>query len=514
MTPMRHLVTATTIFLSLASAGQSRPTASADPKDQRRFEFTIKGIVKDTVFLANYYGNKLMYNDTAIADAKGRVVFANKRGYKAGVYAVVIPGPRYFEFLANEPLVIMTSDTADLGGKLAVEKSAENRIFMDYVRYINEQRKAAEAVSKEREATDDPKKKEELKERLIGHEKAIRTYQEDLVAKNPGTYVAMIVRMSMSPDEKEIRKPDGTLDSAATYYSFRSHFWDNTDLTDERILRTPVFQNKFEEYIGKVVPQIPDTINKCADELIARMDKNRSDDLWRFAVHNITYKYETSDIMGMDAVFVHMAQTYYCPKPGQKSRATWMTEEKLDKLCERARKQAPIIIGAQAKNIILPDTTEQNWVDMYRIPHEYVLVVFWDPHCGHCKKTLPDIYTQYKEKLRPIDVEVYAVAKATDSTLFADWKKYLKENGMDWVNVGLTWHVYTEAKKNPNKFIPSFTTIESLNYADSWDVYSTPKFFLLDADRKIIGKQLNPDQMVDLIAQLKKRKGKEGTKSN
>jgi hypothetical protein len=29
-------------------------------------------------------------------------------------------------------------------------------------------------------------------------------------------------------------------------------------------------------------------------------------------VHNITYKYETSEIMGMDAVFVHMALTYYC----------------------------------------------------------------------------------------------------------------------------------------------------------------------------------------------------------
>ncbi len=511
---MRQLATASAFFLGILATAQSKPAESTDPNDQRRFEFTIKGVVKDTVYLANYYGNKLMYNDTAVADAKGKVVFAKKRGYRAGVYAVVIPGPRYFEFLANEPLVVMSSDTTDLGGKLAIEKSEENRIFLDYVRYINTQRKEADAVHKEREATDDPIKKSALKERLVGYEKAIRAYQTDLVAKHPGTYVAMIVKMSMSPEEQEVRKADGSLDSSGTYYNYRAHFWDNTDLTDERILRTPVFQNKFEEYIGKVVPQIPDTINKCADELIARMDKNHSDDLWRFAVHNITYKYETSDIMGMDAVFVHMAQTYYCPKPGQKSRATWMSQEKLDKLCERARKQAPLIIGAQAKNIILPDSTEQNWVDMYRTQHEYVLVVFWDPHCGHCKKTLPDLYTQYKEKLRPIDVEIFAVAKATDSVLFADWKEYLAENGMDWVNVGLTWHVYTDAKQNPGKYIPKYTTIESLNYADAWDVYSTPKFFLLDADRKIIGKQLTPDQMVDLIGTLKKRKAKEAAKGN
>lgn len=506
---MRHLATVSALLLVLIGTAQKPPTGSSDPKDQRRLEFAIKGIVKDTVYLANYYGNKLMYNDTAVADGKGKVVFANKKGYKPGVYAVVIPGPHYFEFLVNEPFVQMSSDTLDLGGKLTIQKSVENQVFMDYVRFINAQRKEADAVHREREATEDPIKRASLKEKLVGYEKAIRTYQEDLVAKHPGTLVGMIVKMSISPEEKEVRKADGSLDSSATYYSYRSHFWDNTDLTDERVLRTPVFQNKFEEYIGKVVPQIPDTINKCADELIQRMDKNHSEELWRFAVHNITYKYETSDIMGMDAVFVHMAQTYYCPKPGQKSRATWMSEEKLEKLCDRARKQAPLIIGAQAKNIILPDTTEQNWVDMYRIPHEYVLVIFWDPHCGHCKKTLPGIYTAYKDSLRPLDVEVFAVAKATDSVLFHDWKEFIIENKLDWVNTGLTWHVYTDAKQNPSKYIPKSTTIESLNYADAWDVYSTPKFFLLDADRKIIGKQLAPHQMVDLINTLKKRKSKE-----
>ncbi len=66
-------------------------------QDQRRLEFTIKGADKDTIFLANYYGSKLYYNDTAVADARGHVVFASAKGYKAGVYAVVVPGPKYFE---------------------------------------------------------------------------------------------------------------------------------------------------------------------------------------------------------------------------------------------------------------------------------------------------------------------------------------------------------------------------------------------------------------------------------
>jgi len=210
----------------------------------------------------------------------------------------------------------------------------------------------------------------------------------------------------------------------------------------------------------------------------------------------------------MDAVFVHMAQKYYCPIDGSVGRATWMPKDKLDKLCERAKKEAPLIIGAKAKDIILTDTTELKWIDMYKLPQEWLLVVFWDPHCGHCKKALPDLYTQYVEKLRPIGVEVFSVAKATDSTLFSDWKIFIHEHKMDWTNVGLTWHVYADAKKNSGKYIPGLTTIESLNYSDAWDVFSTPKMFLLDSERKIVGKQLTPDQVVDLITNLKKIKAR------
>ncbi len=490
-----------------STIAKAAPAASSVPPiERRRLEFLIRGAAKDSIFLANYYGSKLYYNDTAVADAKGRVVFASPKGYKAGVYAVVVPGPRYFELIVNEPLIQMETDTADLTGHLLVKKSHENQLFIDYVRFINTQRKAADGVAKERDTTTDPIRKAVLRERLVAYEKDIKAYQSDLVAKNPGTYTGVIVKMSMAPDQVDVKKTDGSLDSSATYYAYRAHFWDNTDLTDERVLRTPVFQNKFEEYIGKVVPQIPDTIDKCADELVHRMD--HGDELFKFAVHNITYKYETSDIMGMDAVFVHMAQTYYCPIDGSPGRAKWMPADKLDKLCERARKQAPLIIGAKGKDIILPDTTEQHWISLYHIPAEYALVVFWDPHCGHCKKTLPGLYTEYVEKLRPLGVEVFSVAKATDSTLFADWKAFIRENHMDWINVGLTWHVYTEAKVTPSKYIPRLTTIESLNYADAWDVYSTPKMFLLDADRRIVGKQLTADQMVDLINNLKKRKAR------
>ncbi|MFN3876159.1 MAG: TlpA family protein disulfide reductase, partial [Flavobacteriales bacterium] len=211
------------------------------------------------------------------------------------------------------------------------------------------------------------------------------------------------------------------------------------------------------------------------------------------------------DIMGMDAVFVHMALTYYCPKGGKPGRVDWMEADKLEKLCERARKQEPLTLGRKAPTLILTDTTEQRWINYAELPQEFVVVIFWDPHCGHCKKEMPEIHKVYKEKLKAMGIEVYAVAKATDESLFKDWKKFIREHGLDWVNVGLTKGVFEEAKKDARKFIPRYTTLESLNYADTWDVYSTPKLFVVDGERRFVGKSLSAEQIADLVTRLRER---------
>jgi thiol-disulfide isomerase/thioredoxin len=478
----------------------------AQDAPKRDIEVTITGLSKDTVYLANYYGSKLYYADTAVADAKGKVLFNDPEGYKAGMYAVVVPGPKFFEMVVNEPVIKMASDTVDLVGNLTVKASKENQLFHDYIRFLNERKKESDMLRAQIEQNKDPIAKSGLKAQMEGLDGAVKTYQKDLIAANPGTLTAALVKMSMAVELPEIRKDDGTLDSAAQYYQYRAHFWDNFDLHDERIVRVPVFANKFDEYLGKLIPQMPDTINTLVDELIARTDEKN--DVFKYMVNAVTHKYETSDIMGMDAVFVHMALTYYCSSPGSPGRVDWMTEEKLDKLCERARKQEPLVLGKKAPYLSLTDTSETNWINFYDLPEEYVVIIFWDPHCGHCKKELPEFAKIYKEQMKDLDIEVYCVAKAIDSTLMKDWKDFIHKNDLDWVNVGLTMTVYEEAKKDPRKFIPGLTTIESLNYAETYDVYSTPKVFLVDGERKFRGKQLSPEQIVDLVKKFKERKSK------
>ncbi|MCW5897870.1 MAG: DUF5106 domain-containing protein [Flavobacteriales bacterium] len=498
--PNRDLALLPCLLLTTTIAAQQAPS--------RVIEVRAEGLAKgDTVYLANYYGNKLFYADTAVADAKATARFDDAKGYKAGVYAVVVPGPKYFEVVVNEPRIVLHTTLSDLNGDLQVKESLENKLFLDYIHFLAERKAEGDALRERMGAAKDPIAKAGMKADMEDLDRRVKEFQRKLIADNPGTLAAGLVHMSMPPELPEIRKADGTLDSLAAYHQFRRHYWDHFDLTDERIVRVPIFANKLEEYMTKLVPQVPDTITRLADALIARTEA--SEEVFKYVVHSYTHKYETSDIMGMDAVFVHMAQTYYCPAPGRGSRATWMSDEKLEKLCERARKLAPLTLGKPAKDIILTDSTEQRWISFHKLPAEYVVIVFWDPHCGVCKKELPALHEVYKEKLKALGVEVFAVAKAVDDGLLRDWKKFIREKDLDWVNVALTKTVYEEARKDPMKYIPKLTTLESLNYADTYDVYSTPKIFLVDGDRKIVGKQLAPEQIEDLVKRLKERKNKE-----
>lgn len=236
--------------------------------------------------------------------------------------------------------------------------------------------------------------------------------------------------------------------------------------------------------MSKLVPQVPDSVIKEADLLVKRTDGNK--EMYKYVVHYITSSFEDSKIMGMDAVLVHMGQNYYCP-----DKAWWLSKKKLEEFCERVDKMAPILIGKQAPNLILKDTADQ-WQDLYKINAPYTILYFWDSGCGHCKKVTPklkDLYLEYKDK----GVAVYAVGTEFENK---DWKKYIIKNDLPFINVSDN----PEINENAHALIRNGeTTLESLNFRDTYDIFSTPKVFLLDENKKIIATKLMPEQLGEFL---------------
>lgn len=427
---------------------------SSHAQNQRRLEFTINGMAKQKVFLANYYGNRLYYTDSANTDDKGLAVFARSTGYKPGLYAVMI-GNKRCEVLMAEPLVRMSTDVADPDGHVVVGESQENKLYREY--------KALAAQSSEG---------------AVARSQAI-------VRENPGTLAAAIIQLGLPTDRSPVPGQGGAVDSTATSNNMRAHFWDLVDLKDDRLLGVPAFQNKLEEYIAIALPPQADTINRYVDALIART--SGSADMRKFLLNWITNKYENSQVEGMDAVYVHMTRKYVCPAPGQTMDSIWTPAEKWQKVCERARKKLPLQPGEKAMPLILADTNLR-WVEMQKMPESCIIVVFWSPHCSHCKQSLPLLYTEYKEKLKPLGVGVYAVAEANDSAHFRDWRVFIRENKLDWTNVGVPWPVYKGWKKDPASYVPKLTNTESLRYPETWEVFNTPTYYIVDRERRIVAR--------------------------
>ena len=430
---------------------------------------------------------------------KGVVKFDGKK-HKTGVYALFLPGQKYFDFIHDNELVdINVGDRKDLVGSITVKKSKSNIAFFDYIHFMTDQKKLAAKLSNDlKNGTEE--EKAAIQEELKSINTSVIAYQQKLVTDHKGSFLSDLINMSVDVKLPEPpRDESGVItDSNYVYQYYVNHFWDNVNLKNENIIRTPLFHKKLEAYLSKsVLIQNPDTISLYADKLIQKVDE--SSFLFQYIVAHVTSSTEQSDMMGMENVFVHMVDKYYCPTP---TKAHWMSEENLKKVCKRANEMRPTLIGATAPRLCLPDSTEKNWIDLYKVPNKYKIIFFWEPTCGHCKKAAPKLQDLYANKLKARDVEVYAVGKAMGEE-FEKWKKFITTHGLTFINVGLTKSVYEEAQENAYNIIKNHnTTLESLNYTKTYDIASTPRIFILDENNKILYKRLSISQLEEIMDRL------------
>jgi thiol-disulfide isomerase/thioredoxin len=255
-----------------------------------------------------------------------------------------------------------------------------------------------------------------------------------------------------------------------------------------------------------------DTIIKYAFKFCDGLDPKSK--MYEYSVGWIASTFGKSQIMGMDKVYLYMLNRYFCttdPSTG-KSPATWVAEDKFEELCKDLKWKLNLVVGAKPYNLILRDTSDTKWLDFYSLKSEYTVLYFWDPECGHCKKVTPKLVTLYNEKFKDRNIEVFSVGKGIGKD-FESWKKYIRENKLNFINVAVTNSIYEIAKANPEKLVPVYvgekgkpTTLESLNFQTTYDLYSTPRIFVLDKDKKIIAKNLSISQLEDLMDNLQGKK--------
>ena len=295
--------------------------------------------------------------------------------------------------------------------------------------------------------------------------------------------------ISMKPVPVLYSQPLTHEDSVANFQYYKKHYWDGITFMDDRIIRTPFFLPKLEQYYRNVVSPVPDSIIKESDYML--LLARSSPEMYKFLLNWLTDEYIYPKYMGQDAVFVHLFEKYH-----SKGVSSWLNKKQLKTISDRAYMLMANLIGEQAANLEMVDSSGKN-VPLYNINSDYTVICFWDPTCGHCQKQVPRLDSIYNAKWKNEGVKMYGVLTETKDLEL--WKKFIRDKNLgNWVNV-----YETDAQK---KIIEDS---KQASYKQLYDVIQTPTLYLLDKDKKIIAKKLTLEQMDDVLdAKIKSQSAK------
>ena len=450
---------------------------SVAQKDGYKIKVTIAGISDSVCFLASYFGDKTYLKDTAVVDQNGVMIFEGRESLPGGLYIVAgTEKNKYFEFLINEKQRFsIETKKDDIAFNIKIKGSRENDLFFDYIAFISsKQEELVPWQSKLNQKQLNSDSIAIIRENISRIDREVKNFRERFINENQGTLVAAFLQATMEPViPPEPSRLSGVItDSAFAYRYYKQHYWDNLDLADARLLRTPIFHKKLEKYLNKVVMQAPDSLNNEIDRLLEAARPN--DEVFEYLLWHMTIKYESSKIMGFDAIFVHLANTYI--KTGQ---ADWLNETVKENIINRANILEPLLIGKKAPNMILLDTNNTPTA-LHSVKAKYILIFFWDTDCSFCKKETPKLNKFYQEECKKHDIEIFAVCIDTS---MSKWKQYINQHDLHWVNV--------------NGYL-SMTP----DFHDLYDVHSSPVMYLLDKDKNIVTKRILTDQIIEYIYKM------------
>ncbi|MCG8307478.1 MAG: DUF5106 domain-containing protein [Cytophagales bacterium] len=450
------------VWSSLAFAGENT----------YKIEVKIDKFQGEVCYLGYPYGPKKYLADTAEINSEGKFIFEGTTPLDGGLYFVYSPAPEslYFDVIVAESEFSLHTDTLDLIANMKVSGSLENEVFFNFQRFMREKQKSGGELSEKLKATNDQGEKDKLSARLKELDAEVKTYRAELLESYPETFAATFIRSTINPEVPDTPKDEhgNEIDPNSGYKYYKEHYFDNIDFSDKKMLRTPNFHGKIEDYLEKMTVKHPDSIIASAHTIIEKARAN--EEVFRFCVVNLTSKYETSNIMGMDAVFVDLADSYYLS-----GEAFWADSALIAKISDRVERIKPNLLGEQAPRLVLLDTLMKPR-SLYSLKADYFVLYFYDPDCGHCKKKTPLLKELYNSKLKSMGVEVVAtnVKKDVDK-----WKKYVKEQKLNWVNLADP-HVRS-------------------NFRYEYNLETTPIIYVLDSQKKIIAKKLDVDQVEEFI---------------
>jgi hypothetical protein len=484
--------------------------AGLQAQNKYEINFNIKGLKDSVCYLFKYRWESHVAVDTALVK-KGHFVFKGGQPLEKGIYFLVKQNRSMLglDFLVDSNQTFsLATDTVSLYAGLKVGHSPLNEDFRNFVLFMSDHNKKLFDYEKELRLRKDKDSTLLLaKERAI-HFEAIKNYQASYLKDHPKSYLSEIIRM-----QSEVAKApeiplaaNGRKDSIWEYNYYVRSYWTGIPLNSVGTLNTnKIYYYRLKNYFEKLVLQDPDSLIKTCDWLMKQTQG--CEEMYKYMGFFLTYTIDRSKIIGHDAVFVDLVNKYY-----KTNKANWYDDAQNKKIITRGELLEPLLVGKALPEMNMVDTLgsqviqelgmdtitnsdnltkayyanlkkiEKAYMPLNKVKADFTIVIFYDVDCGHCQKEIPVLKKEYdKMKADGKNIEVYAVYAHHN---VSKWKKFIRDNKLNWVNVYDGVHLYDLKQR--------------------YDIYSYPVIYLLDKNKVIKSKRMGAEQLEGIIDHFSK----------
>jgi thiol-disulfide isomerase/thioredoxin len=448
-----------------------------------------KPVANSFLYLGYYYGDKKYVQDSAQILPDGTAQFKGEKPLTGGLYIIVDEKKsRFFDLLIDkEQTFQLFIDTAAFAiasisgssdnGYLEAYKKATTRFFGNFQQWQTEL--ASSKTKKDSIA---------IQQQMNEAANQSQLWRDSFVTKHPETYLALLFRLMKEP--KYELKGKSKQDTVSAWFQYKQQYWADVSPADERLLRTPMFEQRLNRYFETVVYRQPDSIKAEVDRFIIYSRTNTT--MFRYFINKFTNEYMNPKYMGLDVVFLHIFEKYYLT-----NQVTWLEPKDKELVYNRAYSLMGNIVGEPAAELNMLDTLDRK-VNLYNIIAPYTLLVFWDHDCSHCREMVPVIDSLYKNNWQKLGMKLIGVLVDTVRSekvklpeVKKHWMNYITEHKLTgWMH----WYQSFEAREQERlNSIPGFR--------QTYDIYQTPTLYLLDKNKRIVAKKITAEQVNDFLKQ-------------
>ncbi|MGL4363917.1 MAG: redoxin domain-containing protein [Bacteroidales bacterium] len=454
-----------------------------------QIDVQIDGLSNTHIYLGYFDADKKYIIDTIMLNKEGKGSFSKNKELARGMYFIVTPNNRFFDFLISENQKFSIQSNNNLRENIIFTGSAENQAFAQHQYIIAAHKEIAKKIQlrmhyNAQKANDSI---EIYQEQLSSNEKMVHQYTQRIIANYGGEFLSTLLKAQQKEEVPNIRniKKKSVIDSIREAYF--SRFFDNIDVTDNGLIRTPFFRPTLDFFFKKLISPSQDTIIKYADKLIKRSKSNP--EMLRYLTEYFLAEYQNSPYLGHENIIVYLADNYLLT-----DLTPWIDDDYKAKLREYVDMIRPVLIGSIAPDFRM-QSSENKRLALHKIPAEWTILVFYVPNSTQCQKEMKAIWRFYQAAQKD-GVQVVAMYTQYKQD---EWKNFLAETNYNWINA---WDGF-EGKDEKGK-----NTIYSLgsNYRSTYNLRTAPSIYLLDKEKKIVARNLNAKKIIQLINTLKVQK--------